>query len=290
MPARPSQVDKTPPRALRATAMASSLAPGALLRLKPDQATGWLTGLMRWRPPGSCLVCHRWSAAAVCGHCTMRWARPAPLRCQRCAVNLSHLPHADGICMDCEAHSPEFDRALAALDYAPPWSRLLARLKFQDACHLAPWLAERLTKAWQARPQVASVILPMPISRVRLRERGYNQSGLVAQALGQRLGLPVAHDVLQRARHTARLMQLDPAQRQAEIAGAFSVNPSTRRRVIGRHVAVVDDVMTTGATLNEAALMLREAGARSVSAWVVARTARSRRATDAAAPCFKDAP
>lgn len=192
--------------------------------------------------------------------------------------------------MDCEAHSPEFDRALAALNYALPWSRLLARLKFQDACHLAPWLAERLAETWRARPQAASVILPMPISRARLRERGYNQSGLVAQALGRQLGLPVAHGVLQRARHTARLMQLDPAQRQAEIAGAFSINPTTRKLVIGRHVAVVDDVMTTGATLNEAALMLREAGARSVSAWVVARTARSRRDVTPAEPDFRDAP
>jgi len=191
--------------------------------------------------------------------------------------------------MDCEAHSPEFDRALAALDYTQPWSRLLARLKFQDACHLAPWMAERLAQAWEARPQAASVILPMPISRPRLHERGYNQSGLVAQALGKRLGLPVAHDVLQRVKHTPRLMQLDPTQRQAAIAGAFALNPNTRRAIIGRHVAVVDDVMTTGATLNEAALMLRDAGARSVSAWVVARTARSPRQAHGAEPDFTDA-
>jgi ComF family protein len=247
---------------------------------------GWRDWLGLARPPGHCLVCHEWGTGVICQRCTTRWARPAPLRCQRCAINLRGLPHADGICMDCEAHSPEFDRALAALDYALPWSRLLARLKFQDACHLAPWLAERLAAAWRARPQAAGVILPMPISRARLRERGYNQSGLVAQALGARLGLPVAHDVLQRPRHTARLMQLDPARRQAEIAGALCVNPALRRRVIGRHVAVVDDVMTTGATLNEAALVLREAGARSVSAWVVARTARHpRNAQD-----FMDAP
>lgn len=279
MPSHPSRTDKTPRRT-------PVPAPDSPL----GRPSGWRAWLARWQPHGTCLVCHRWSNAAICAPCTARWARPAATRCQRCAIDLSTLPHVDGICMDCEAHSPEFDRALAALNYALPWSRLLARLKFQDACHLAPWLAERLAETWRARPQAASVILPMPISRARLRERGYNQSGLVAQALGRQLGLPVAHGVLQRARHTARLMQLDPAQRQAEIAGAFSINPTTRKLVIGRHVAVVDDVMTTGATLNEAALMLREAGARSVSAWVVARTARSRRDVTPAEPDFRDAP
>lgn len=177
--------------------------------------------------------------------------------------------------MDCDAHGPEFDRALAALDYEAPWSTLLARLKFQDACHLAPWLAERLALAWRATPQSATLIVPLPISAQRLRERGYNQSGLVAQSLGRRLRLPVAHEVLQRVRHTERLMKLNPDARQAAIKGAFAVNPALRRQVLGRHVALVDDVMTTGATLGEAALTLREAGARSVSAWVVARTGRT---------------
>jgi len=235
---------------------------------------GWLGRLARWRPAGPCQLCDRWNDHAVCTACIQRWAPPVS-RCHRCAISLAGLPHTEGVCMDCEAQSPEFDRALAALDYSAPWSTLLARLKFQDACHFAPVLARLLEQAWRERPQAASLILPLPISTERLRERGYNQSGLVAEALGRRLQLPVAHEVLQRTRHTQRLMRLDHDARQAEIVGAFAVNPAWRRLVLGRHVAVVDDVMTTGATMNEAALTLREAGARSVSAWVVARTGRS---------------
>lgn len=240
------------------------------------RAASWLQRWRGWRPAGQCLVCGHWNPAAVCARCLHRWAPEVP-RCSRCGINLQGLPHLDGVCMDCEAHGPEFDRALAALDYDAPWSTLMARLKFQDACHLAPWLADRLASAWHRRPQRASVILPLPISARRLQERGYNQSALVAQALGRRLQLPVAPQVLHRVKHTERLMRLNPDDRQAAISGAFAVNPALRRQVLGRHVAVVDDVMTTGATLNEAALTLREAGARSVCAWVVARTGRSPR-------------
>lgn len=257
--------------------MPRSAARAALNPLPPPSSSDlrrWLGRAVGWRPATRCLLCQSWAPALVCPRCEHRWAPQVP-RCVRCAINLRGLPARDGVCLDCEAHGPEFDRALAALDYEAPWSTLLARLKFQDACHLAPWLAGRLAQAWWASPQRASVIVPLPISAQRLRERGYNQSGLLAQALGRRLRLPVAHDALQRVKHTERLMKLSPEARQAEISGAFGVSPALRRQVLGRHVAVVDDVMTTGATLSEASLILREAGARSVSAWVVARTGRS---------------
>jgi ComF family protein len=114
--------------------------------------------------------------------------------------------------------------------------------------------------------------MPVPLSPQRLRERGYNQAGLLAHHLSRTLGVPVQHDGLLRRRHTDRLMHMDAAEREAHIRRAFAVNPACLKHIRRRHVAVVDDVLTSGATLNEVARTLWQAGAAEVSVWVVART------------------
>ena len=199
-----------------------------------------------------------------------RWQRPVP-RCVRCAIALQGQP-PDSVCPACEDQSPEFDRAVAALDYAAPWQGVLSRLKFQEGTALARPLGDLMLKALAQRPHRVDLIVPVPLSRPRLLERGYNQTWLLAQHLGRSLGHPARHDVLHRVQHTERLMHLDAEARRAQIAGAFEVPEATLPHIQRRHIAVVDDVLTTGATLNEVARTLREAGARSVSAWVLART------------------
>ncbi len=194
------------------------------------------------------------------------------------------MPWAGGLaaasdCPDCEAHSPEFDRAVAAVHYAAPWSTLIARLKFQGGSELGQPLGRLLADAvarqgarrtWP-RPDV---VMPVPLSRQRLAERGFNQSWLIAKACAARLALPAEHRALQRVQHTERLMRMSAEARAQALHGAFVVRPEHTRLVAGRHVALVDDVLTTGATLDAASLALREAGARTVSVWAVARTGR----------------
>jgi ComF family protein len=208
----------------------------------------------------------------------------------------------DGItlCQACEDLPPEFDHALAALDYEQPWSSLIAALKFQRdlalARPLAALLAQAVKQRWalpvpagsgpargrqgagrHAPPLVwrrgaPTVLVPVPLSRQRLIERGYNQAEVLADQLGRLIQRPVLADALHRTRHTERLMTMDADARQLHIRGAFEVSAARLDRVAGQHVAVVDDVLTTGATLNEVARTLWLAGAREVSVWVVART------------------
>lgn len=149
---------------------------------------------------------------------------------------------------------------------------MLTQLKFQEGCALAKPLGHLLAQAVAPRLRDEHLILPIPLSPSRLHERGYNQSWLLTQEVAQRLQLSCRYDVLSRDRHTNRLMSLSAEERQTHIRQAFSVPSASRSHIKGRDIALVDDVMTTGATLNAAASALLDAGARSVSAWVVART------------------
>lgn len=221
------------------------------------------------RLPTQCLICRSWQAATLCTHCLSHWREQLP-RCPRCAITLK--PGEIATCQPCEDQSPEFDRAIAALDYVAPWSPVLSRLKFNGATALARPLGDLLAQAVAPRRGRVSLVLPVPLSRQRLTERGYNQSWLLAQRISERLNLQARHDLLTRVRHTSRLMVMSAEEREREIRDVFEVTPAGRAMLRGRHVALVDDVMTTGATLNAATRALLEGGARSVSAWVVART------------------
>lgn len=221
-------------------------------------------------PASQCHVCRAWQSELVCAACVHAW-RPNVRRCLRCAIDLDD-DHPDTICQRCEDQSPEFDRAIVALDYSGPWPSLLARLKFQAATALAKPLARLLAEAAQPRLSTTDLILPVPLSQQRLRERGYNQAWLLARRVSQHLGIEARPDMLARPHHTQRLMSLSAEDRLLHIQEAFQVMPHAHAVLTGRHIAIVDDVMTTGATLNACARTLLEAGARSVSAWAVART------------------
>ncbi len=144
-------------------------------------------------------------------------------------------------------------------------------MKFGAQLPLAAWLAERLADALLAAPgTLPELILPVPLSMPRLRTRGYNQAWEVARRLGPRLGIPAVPDGLRRLRDNPAQSTLDRDERLANLQGAFDVpDPAC---VAGRHVGVVDDVMTTGATLSEIATQLKRAGAARVTNCVALRT------------------
>lgn len=246
--------------------------------------------------PGCCLLCGRWQAHSLCQACCAAWMRQ-PARCLRCALPLPHAQPSDEACVTCQDQAPWFDRAITAFDYAPPWSGLIARLKFSSQPALASPLARLLAQAVARRPHPVDLIAPIPLSQARLRERGYNQSWLLARHAVRHLArhltrhpaphasqAPVASSaqlaphLLWRPRQAERLMHLSAEARLQAIEGSFELHPRAPE-VHGRHVVLVDDVLTTGATVNEAARVLHEAGARSISVWVLARTPAPERTT-----------
>lgn len=221
------------------------------------------------RVPSQCLVCHRWPARAVCLACEQRFARPLP-RCRSCA-----LPVTGGVaqCGACVRDGPLLDACVAALDYAYPWSTVLARFKFNGEPGLARLLARLLLDAPGAAELVAQsdAVLPMPLSSERLKERGFNQSLELARRLGADGRL--YSDWLLRPLHRPAQSTLPLlADRLRNVSGVFAVDPLVAPRLVGKRVVLVDDVMTSGASLKAAAQVLRAAGAASVGALVVART------------------
>lgn len=215
-------------------------------------------------------MCGRWQAQPVCRACQQSWRIDLP-RCLRCALPWPDAARANA-CPACEARQPEFDRAITALDYLPPWSGLISRFKFQKASTLQAPFVRLMTEAVRQRPHRVDLILPVPLSTARLAERGYNQAWLLARGLSEALNRPTTDGALARTRSTPRLMTLDSEERLRAIHGAFQVHPDWARRLRGRHVALVDDVLTTGATLDELSRLLRHHGVAGVSAWVLART------------------
>ncbi len=196
---------------------------------------------------------------------------PAVVRCTRCAIE---VPGGQALCGACLREPPPFARTVAAFDYVPPWDHLIARFKFHAALDLAPVFADGLVAA--ARPGLAAptLLLPVPLSEERLRERGYNQAWELARRAGGILRVRADARLLLRIRDTPHQIALPIERRAANVRGAFAIEPRRRAALGGQDVALVDDVMTTGATVAEAARVLLAAGAASVQVWVLARTPR----------------
>lgn len=161
---------------------------------------------------------------------------------------------------------------MAACDYGYPWDGLLGAFKFRAGLDLAPALAGLLAARIAPAEPATDLLLPVPLADARLRERGYNQAALLTAQLGKRLRLPHVTDALRRIADTPHQIALPRERRAANVCGAFALAPGGAALLSGRHVALVDDVMTTGATCAEATQALLRAGAASVRVWVVART------------------
>lgn len=221
--------------------------------------------------PSLCAVCRGWGTQRVCARCVQRYATPVP-RCRRCGLE---VPAGSAICGTCLTDPPPFAHTIAAVDYGYPWDSLITQFKFHAALDLAPSLAAQMLEALRFSGAPApTLLLPIPLSAGRLRERGYNQALELARHLGRALACATDPHLLLRVRDTPHQLAFPPGQRAGNVRAAFAVEPRRLEALRGRSVTLVDDVMTTGATVAEAARTLRQAGAAEVGVWVAARTPR----------------
>ena len=229
----------------------------------------------RWKAmavhgPSRCAICRQWPSEPLCDTCIAHFAAPRP-RCQGCAMPLPDGVAQDRRCGQCLRQPSPLHRCIAAVDYGWPWREVIGRFKFQEQSGWATPLAWLLRGSPGAEDMLheADGVLPIPLSKERLAERGYNQSWLLARQLAPDKAEP---SLLLRIRHTPPQRTLPRAQRLANLRGALALDPLRVRQVRGQRLVLIDDVMTSGASLHTAAQVLLQAGAAQVSALVLART------------------
>ena len=237
--------------------------------VNPSQAPkvdGTRRAPLRWLFALHCMVCGEagQDGRDLCRacHAALPWQGPA---CLRCALPLP----SPGTCGACLQQPPPLTEAHAIFDYVFPLDRLLPRLKFHRDFASGRVLAQAMADHCAHLTQ-PDALLPLPLHRERLRRRGYDQALELARPLANAFNLPLADGLLLRCKSTSAQSRLDAAARTRNLRGAFRVVPGAS---MPSHIVLVDDVMTTGASLHAAARTLLAGGARRVDAWVCARVA-----------------
>jgi ComF family protein len=229
--------------------------------------------------PQECLLCAQPSGHdPVCPSCRDDLPLLQPVHCPRCAMPVA----APATCGRCLARPPHFDATHAVFLYAPPGDRLITALKYNHRLPAAAFLATQLARSLQLREDIQRAnqqgtdrttagpvdwVIGMPLHPQRLARRGFNQSVEIGRRVAKTLGLPFSTNLVQRRRETQPQAELPLKRRRANVRGAFACTAT----LAGRRVAVVDDVMTSGATLDEVARTLKRAGATHVENWVLTR-------------------
>ena len=226
--------------------------------------------------PRHCVLCNARSEHNLCQGCytDLPVIRDA---CFRCAIPLGSLQtnanmevNQSALCGQCIKRPPAFDHTVAALEYQFPVNVLVRRFKFKRSLACGVVLSDRLSKsvesAYPDHENLPECLVPVPLHPLRQFRRVYNQAELIAIDIGKRLGIPVRSQLLRRTSRTRSQPGLTATERRKNLKDAISA-----RKVGSSHVALVDDVMTTGATVSECASALKKAGARHVSVWVAAR-------------------
>lgn len=233
----------------------------------PQKVDAITTRALRLVLPPRCLLCGAAGAQGLdlCAGCIADLVLNTPC-CPSCALPLQV---SAPLCGECLKRPPPFGAAWVPFRYGHPLDLLEARFKFRGDLAAGRVLAElMLERARIDTPALPALLIPVPLHRTRLRERGYNQALELAKPLAQALGIPLRNDFLVRDKATPAQIGLDAKARRRNLRDAFSARAHVEWPL---HVALIDDVMTTGATLREIARVLKRAGVKRVDAWALAR-------------------
>ena len=232
--------------------------------------------------PSGCRICERVLTTAsrvpLCEECLYSFERVPIIICEVCGRPLPGLARKEGeplLCPACQEKTYTFDRARSFAVYADTVVRAILLLKFERIEPLGAWFSERLAEIvnGDSGRLSADVVVPVPLHREREKERGYNQAALISKPLAKRLKLPHKAVLLVRTRARPDKQVLSLEERWESVRGAFATRPGSQ--VDNLRVLLIDDVLTTGATLDACARALREAGAKSVIGLTVARAVRN---------------
>ncbi|MFZ6672848.1 ComF family protein [Undibacterium sp. Xuan67W] len=231
--------------------------------------------------PSACVLCGKDNENTLCQACRMQYFQATQIRCTTCALPILNHIHVIALttktlprCGECIANPPSFDRTIVACNYVAPADQLVLALKFAHQLMLAPLLSNLLRDAIlnSLDHPLPDVLTTVPLGQKRLQERGFNQAVEIGRPLSKQLGIKFQANLMERTRETRQQSSLHPDERHKNMRQAFIPNAQFIDQVKGRHIGIVDDVITTGTTLNEMAMTLKRFGAIRVSNYVFART------------------
>lgn len=230
--------------------------------------------------PTSCCLCAISHADLICPACRLDYFSRPCKRCHQCAISIPSSSNTS-YCGQCLQNQPAFDASFTVCDYAAPTDQLVLSLKFGHHLPLAKLLADAMVDAiteqvlTQENFALPDLLCPVPLSKQRLAERGFNQSLEIAKIMSKRLQIPLVSDLLIRTKNTPPQSSLAHELRIKNVRNAFIIHPDMLDSVAGKHIGIVDDVLTTGATVNELAKLLKRFGACKVSNLLFARTSQN---------------
>lgn len=216
--------------------------------------------------PTVCLACHEITESErICRFCLQElpWNK---IHCNQCGLPWDKSIETTLRCGTCITHPPVFQQTFAPFRYQPPITQFIAQLKFHQQLYYAHFFAMVLAEHIATAP-LPQYLIPVPLHRRRLQKRGFNQALEIAKPLAKRLHIPLALKACYRSKNTAPQTELSAKQRHANIKNAFTMNPLFR----AEHVAIIDDVMTTGSTVRELSLLLYQQGVKKIDVWCCAR-------------------
>ena len=220
-----------------------------------------------------CILCHSPSGYGLCDDCQGNILNTQAIRCHRCGNLLTQSVQSSApLCGDYLKDPPAFDATVTVTDFVPPVDQMVHMLKFQHRLAVAPVMGKLLYQTMTARHIQPDLLVAVPLGQKRLIERGFNQSHEIARTLGKLLKIAPQRSLLHRIRETERQSDIVLQARKQNVHQAFAVSSHGKTLIQGKHIAVVDDVMTTGSTLDEVARALKQAGAVQVTNLVFART------------------
>lgn len=221
--------------------------------------------------PPVCAHCRR-LGSLLCVECLGALIPVANPVCHCCGrqINRSNAVPGSALCHECQTEPIPLVQMRAPLQYTEPASTIIHRFKYEGFFALAGPLSNLMADQWPLWSTPPDLVLPIPLHRKRKRHRGYNQSALLAGPLASMRGLEYREDILQRVRHTPPQVGLGHVERAENVRDAFALSEDSIR---GRNILLIDDVLTTGATMKSAAAVLLAGGAASVSAYCLARVA-----------------
>jgi ComF family protein len=234
-------------------------------------------GLLDFLFPPLCLQCreHVGEAGGLCSRC---WSAISFIEgpvCASCGIPFDAPVFEETKCAACHAESPAFDKARAIMRYDEASKGAILALKHADRLDLVPSFGRWLDRVGRTMLRECDLIVPVPLHRTRLWSRRYNQSAELARRLSRLCQRPFAPDALERVRRTPSQGEMPSAgARRRNVTGAFRIRPSMKAKIDGRAIVIVDDVLTTGATVDSCARVLKRAGAKAVFVLALARVVR----------------